>query len=228
MVSNHRSGDDSPEDSASGTLETMIDMDHPDLQEILAEAVGHPSQSLRIQAALRLAELFQDARAMPGLAEALDAADRRTQKAAAEAIWEIGDADVSGLLRLLTHAHNPVRDRVADALDRIGWQPDDPHDEAAYYVAAHRWRACVWLGTDSVRPLLKALRDPDGNVRRGAAWALGVIGDERAVPGLIRLLDDREGGLLGIGERVCDIAAEALQRIGTPQARDALDKSGLT
>lgn len=72
--------------------------------------------------------------------------------------------------------------------------------------------------------LLAALNDPDGAVRRASAWALGQIGDAQAVAGLAGLLDDLEGGMFGVGDRVCDIAAEALQRIGTPEAMSALSQ----
>lgn len=91
----------------------------------------------------------------------------------------------------------------------------------------------------AVRHLLRALQDDSGEVRRAAAWALGEIGDSRAVPALTRALrdiDDRQSWVIAAefiepyfddGEyrshkRVCDFAAEALAKIGSPQALDAL------
>lgn len=213
-------------DPATDTLEALVDLNHPALQDILSEVVYHPSASLRIQAALRLADLFQDARALPGLAEALETADRSLTRHATSAIWEISDSDYAGLVRVIGQSHSAVRDRILSALDLIGWQPDSKSDEATFLVAARRWRDCVALGSDAVRPLLVALRDYDGVVRRGAAWALGQIGDARAVRGLSRLLTDTEGGLLGLNERVCDVAAEALARIGTDDALSALAEHG--
>jgi hypothetical protein len=43
------------------------------------------------------------------------------------------------------------------------------------------------------------------------------------VASLIRLLDDSGGGMFGPGDRICDVAADALAQIGTPEALDALE-----
>jgi HEAT repeat protein len=49
----------------------------------------------------------------------------------------------------------------------------------------------VKIGEPAVEPLIEALRDdPRGTVRSGAAKALGVIGDERAVDSLVAALED--------------------------------------
>jgi HEAT repeat protein len=92
----------------------------------------------------------------------------------------------------------------------------------------------------AVRNLIRALQDDSGEVRRAAAWALGEIGDSSAVPALTRALrdvDDRQSwvvtaeflepafdqaGIFRTEQRVCDIAAEALAKIGTPSALKAL------
>ncbi|MBN1428059.1 MAG: HEAT repeat domain-containing protein [Anaerolineae bacterium] len=204
-------------------IEALIDSNHPHLQEILADYADHPSWDVRVYAAMRLAELFQDVRAVPGLAEALESTDRHAQRSAAGLLWEIGDADTHGLLDTLYYAIGSTRDAVADALDRIGWQPDGIDIAVSYFIAARRWRDCLAMGKVAVPGLIHALHDPDGNVRRAAAWLLGKSGDPRAVPGLIELLEDTGGGMFGIGERVCDIAAEALERIGTPEALAAVE-----
>ena len=96
------------------------------------------------------------------------------------------------------------------------------------------------LNRRAVPHLIRALDDDSGEVRRAAAWALGHIGDARAVKALTRALrdaDDRESwvvtaefldpefdqsGLFRVEKRVCDVAAEALENIGTPQALEAV------
>ncbi len=203
-------------------LDLLIADNHPDLHEALLEAVDDHDRRVRIYAALRLAELFHDVAALPGLYEALQSGDRRMGRLAADLIWEIGDEDAAGLIRALHLERAEVREAVAGALEAVGWFPDDVENEVAYHIATRGWREIVVIGAPAVPPLLSALDDPDGNVRRGAVWTLGQIGDPRAVPFLISMLEDTAGDMFGIGERVCDAAAEALERIGTPEALAAV------
>jgi len=66
-----------------------------------------------------------------------------------------------------------------------------------------------------VKRLCKALSYKDGMVRRGAAFALGMIGDKRAVEPLITALKDPDGN-------VRTSAAESLGKIGDPRAVEPL------
>lgn len=205
-------------------LKELIAEYDPDLQEILAGSLTHPRWDVRLFAALRIAELFQDVRAVPVLAEALDLGQRGERSAAANALWEIGDANSAGLLKALYHAPVNQRDRIADALYWVGWVPEDVDSAVAYFVTTQQWRECILLGKEAVPGLVSALQDWDGPTRRGAAWVLGELGDVRAIPALITLLNDVEGGLFGIGDRVCDVAAEALEKINSDDARTALER----
>ena len=63
----------------------------------------------------------------------------------------------------------------------------------------------------AVAPLIQALRDADGGVRREAAHALGQLGDSRVVEVLIQALHDADGG-------VRREAAHALGQLGDPRA----------
>lgn len=204
-------------------LQRMAEENDPDLHAVLLEGAAHPAAAVRVYSALLLAEHFHDVRALPGLHEALLAWDRPTRDSAADAVWEIGDADAASLIRALHFERGSVRDAVAEALDMVGWFPDVPEAEVTYRIATRGWRELVALGADAVPGLVSALSDPDGNVRRGAVWALGHIGDARAVPYLVEMLADTSGDLFGAGARVCDAAAEALARIGTPDALAALE-----
>ena len=49
------------------------------------------------------------------------------------------------------------------------------------------------MGPDAVDPLIDVLDDPDWRVRGAAAWALGNLNDERAIPALEKFLDDESG-----------------------------------
>ena len=222
MVNNGALGGDHPD--PFGLIQTLLEENDPALHEALLQGIEHADRTVRVYCALLLAELFHDVRALPGLYEALVEWDRQMQDAAAEAVWEIGDADPSALIQALHFERGNVRDAIASALALVGWFPDDPDMEVAYRIATRDWRALVSLGPIAVPGLAAALSDPDGNVRRGAAWALGEIGDPRAIPVLVAALADASGDMLGIGGRVCDVAAEALLRIGSPEARSAVEQ----
>jgi HEAT repeat protein len=68
--------------------------------------------------------------------------------------------------------------------------------------------------------LVTFLHDPDPTTRYFAADALGKIGYIGAVPGLIMLLSDTSEPNWD-KRRVCEIAANALDMIGTPEAATA-------
>ncbi len=208
---------------ALAILQQLAEDNDPDLHATLLEGAAHPAPVVRVYSALLLAERFHDVRALPGLHEALLAWDRPTRDSAADAVWEIGDADAASLIRALHFERGTVRDAIAEALDLVGWFPDATEAEVTYRIATRGWQELVALGEEAVPGLVAALSDPDGNVRRGAVWALGHIGDPRSVPFLVEMLADTSGDLFGEGARVCDVAAEALARIGTPAALAALD-----
>lgn len=71
------------------------------------------------------------------------------------------------------------------------------------------------LGPDAIGPLMEALSDTRGDVVYGAASVLGKLGDRRAVPALIGLLEknDNDSGIA---------AAEALGYLGDSESVDAL------
>jgi HEAT repeat protein len=205
-------------------LQELIDEDDADLHDVLADALRNPSRKVRTFAALHLAELFQDVRAAGVLAETLEYGSAPEQRAATSALWEIGDSDSEGMLIALMKAPVEESSRVINALYWIGWAPDDPHYAVDYYIMTQQWRECIALENEALPGLIEALGHWDGIIRRGAAWVLGEIGETGAVPALIDLLYDTEGGMFGVGDRVCDIAAEALAKIGTEEAWDALDQ----
>jgi HEAT repeat protein len=205
------------------SLEALVEDNHPVLYDILCDTLDHSDRDLRVYAALKLVELFQAPFAASGLAEGVYTRNWHTRKAAAEGLWDLGDADGWALIEILQRAYGQQREGIINALELIGWVPDEPEVEAAYRIAARDWRACIDLGEVAVPVLIDSLKRRDGTVRRGAAWTLGQIGDPRAVASLIRLLDDSGGGMFGPGDRICDVAADALAQIGTPEALDALE-----
>jgi len=71
------------------------------------------------------------------------------------------------------------------------------------------------IGEPAFNPLIAALQDEDANVRKWAAFALGEIGDPRAVEPLIEALQDEHWEVRGY-------AAWSLGRFGDSKAIDPL------
>jgi HEAT repeat protein len=133
---------------------------------------------------------------------------------AAEALSKLGSPSVPALIGALRHEDDDVRWKAAIALGEIG----DPQaieplilllcDEDRF-VKSHAALALGSIGEPSVEPLLRALREGDGNLRWGAAIALGKIRDPRAIEPLILALADKY-------ENVRAESASSLAAIGKP------------
>jgi len=112
-------------DSASPTerkaaVETLAQTDHPAAREALAKAVQHPVRDVRIHAAFALVP-FKDARAVPGLIEALCDEDESMRAIAAAVLGHIGDAAaVPNLIDALRDKEDIVGEAAAEALGLIG------------------------------------------------------------------------------------------------------------
>jgi HEAT repeat protein len=133
---------------------------------------------------------------------------------AAEALSKMGSPAVPALIGALRHDDDDVRWKAAIALGEIG----DPRaieplilllcDEDRF-VKSHAALALGAIGEQAVTPLLRALREGDGNLRWGAAIALGKIRDPRAIEPLIRALADKY-------ENVRAESAASLAAMGKP------------
>ncbi len=142
--------------------------------------------------------------AVPTLLDAFRDPSVQVRSAAARALGRIGPDAAPGLVAALRDDEMQVRSAAAWVLQEIG----DKYGQAAAKAAP---------------ALIAALDDVDERVRWYAVGALGVIRDPRAVPGLVKMLEDTDQppGLYD-EKRICDVAAEALERIGTAEARAAL------
>lgn len=157
------------------------------------------------------------ANTLADLLEALTDPDDATREEAAQAL--VGQADPSAteaLIEALQDEFWSVRYFAGHALAKIG----GPRVvEPLIPMLGDSIKECrdgavddfVTLGAPAGARLVAALRDERWRVREGAAKALGLIRDRRAVDGLIAALKDRDGS-------VRTIAAEALGRIGDPKA----------
>ncbi len=138
--------------------------------------------------------------------EALEAIETRlhdenslVREAALEALGRYGDARfVSSIAALLDDGDEILRVAAVQALGQI-------HHKS------------------TVGPLVKALNDSDKYVRWMAVDGLRTVADTSAVNGLIQRLGDTEKPHWE-QERICDIAASILERIGTSRATEAVSR----
>lgn len=129
-----------------------------------------------------------------------------------------GITDPHELAGFLDHTNKDVQMNAAMALSMMGAAAAPALIEA--FAGSKEARATAAevlgsLGPDAVEPLMNALSDTRSDVVVGAASVLGKLGDKRAVPALITLLD-RNADNTGI------VAAEALGYLGDTESVDAL------
>jgi len=156
------------------------------------------------------------------LVRALVDRDARLRIEAARSLGTLAAVDaVPDLLRALGEDDDPdVRSAVAAALGLIGDERAvDPLlgklGDAGEQPAVRGAAAEALTGPRSPRavgPLIAALADPETEVRFWAAFALGQLGDERAIPSLERVAQSDTAVLEGWG-RVSDEASAAIADI---------------
>ncbi|WP_292521130.1 HEAT repeat domain-containing protein [Methanoculleus sp.] len=151
--------------------------------EFLIRALSDPHSTVRIAAAEGLGEIGDDS-SVGALILLLDDPERDVRIAAAGALGQIGDARaIIPLVRLFGDGYPTVRSAAAAA------------------VAA--------FGPDAFEPLEVALDDAVPAVRVTAARAIGIIGNPRSIPLLIRHLEDP-------AREVSVVAARVLGGFGHP------------
>jgi len=152
--------------------------------------------------------------------------------AAAEALVRIGgeaiktmetnkQIAVEPLVAALNDADYFLRGDVADALDKLGWEPDKSEAGFWYWVGKRNWKKAGAFGTPVISKLANLVEKGLPNVpdRVGITKALGKIGTPGAVEPLLAIFKkDREE------DSVRQAAAKALIKIGVdgPENNDLL------
>lgn len=189
--------------------------------------------TVRFEAARRLGSTL-DARATAALIEALGDANSKVQYAAMSSlikhndpaalgplidllraapnspIWKLINLSAglrlrAGLLDMVAAGDTDMADRVLDALDSAEF---DSHQQALFTRLAGRT-----ADPRQVERFITLLASDDQMLRAAAADALGWIGDPRAVPPLLVIIDTPDDQ-----EAVREIAAEALGKLGDTAA----------
>ncbi len=131
--------------------------------------------------------------------------------------------DIKGLIKALRYKEYEIRSDAAEALGKIGdakaIEPLITALKDDYAVPTSAIYALVEMGEPAIEPLIHALKNDDYRVRKGAADALGHIGDRRAVEPLIHALKYARSYA---DQSVQSAAASALGYIGDRRAVEPL------
>ena len=192
----------------------------PILLSMLSDDVPVPALECEMSSWLR--------RTLPSSPDGRKWMETSPAKEAAEALGDIGNAAVPGLLQSLAHVDWKVRafaalglgevDQILErgqVIDALGNRLSDGHPDVRDRSA---WALGEIEDATAVEPLLKALHDGDVRVRARAAWALGEIEHPSAVSGLLAAMADteaavREKSAWALGEIESDLAVDGLLRL---------------
>lgn len=203
-------------------------LDDPAVIERLAGALRDRESAVRWAAVEALAWI-RDPASLPMLLETLHDKHWTIRLAVIRALVEIGHATaVPALLEALRDRQASIREAAAEAVGRLAVGPEAiPNLQAALadpegFVRRAVVEALGEIGDKTVTPsLIEMLEDSDSQVRWAAIEALGKLGDPAAVEPLIGQLHDVDGPSWE-DRRICDIAADVLESIGTPEAMAAV------
>jgi HEAT repeat protein len=180
----------------------------------LVRLLNHRNPDIQYEAAEALGEIG-DVTTMGPLAALLEGETiSGVRWKASEALARIGAPAVESLITALSHPDEDVRWKAAIALGEIGSEKAiNPlihllSDEDRF-VKSRAALALGMIGKPAMEPLTYALRHGDGNMRWGAAIALGKVKDPDSVEPLILALADKY-------ENVRAEAAASLAAIGRP------------
>jgi HEAT repeat protein len=213
----------------------------------LVQASSDPKPVVRAAALTAVGRLGSIAQ-VPELLAALQGREESVQQAATEALAALRGTDPSEnseawgvaeqeLIKALCGRSSKVRAAAASALATFSGpevvpallralldRSEEVQTAAALALSAHS------PGPETRTQLLGWLTDGSSRQRAAAALALGILRESEAVPGLVRLIEDRprearRKALALLGWQVRDVrlvAIEALGRIGSPAATDEL------
>ena len=196
--------------------------------ESLVLALRDRDDAVQIAAARSLGYI-RDKRAVEPLIQALSDVDDRVRHAALEALKDPGGTARGHLVGALRSGDERRRAGVAEALEALGWEPENSEEETLYLMARNRWVEVDRVGADALPVLAGALSDPSIEVRANAVRGIARIGGDEAVAPLIEALQDdalvvrkrAERALVDMGEAVLPALTRAAAQ---PGAREEVQR----
>ncbi|WP_332449616.1 HEAT repeat domain-containing protein [Methanoculleus sp.] len=193
--------------------------------ESLVLALRDRDDAVQIAAARSLGYIG-DKRAVEPLIQALSDVDDRVRHAALEALKDPGGTARGHLVGALRSGDERRRAGVAEALEAVGWEPENGEEETLYLMARDRWAEVDRIGAGALPVLAEALSDPSIEVRANAVRVIARIGGDEAVAPLIKALQDdalavrkrAERALVDMGEAVLPALSLAAAEV-QPEAR---------
>jgi HEAT repeat protein len=173
---------------------------------------------------------LHDPRAIPDLIPLVEDNEWAVRMTAIYALAELGATSASDAIRAhVNDPHTMVANAAIEALgalsaspalDQLGQVLADPHSDPFKRLAAVE--AVGQVQDQAALPLLcSALKDQDKHVRWKAAQLLSQAADPRSESALIAALHDPDSPQWEV-KRICDLAREGLQQIGSDSAKAAV------
>lgn len=135
-----------------------------------------------------------------------------------EEAGELGPIAVNALRAGMTSGRSATRNRAAQVLRQLGWEPQTPDDRARYLIALGHWEQAAAVGEAALATSIMSLGVGDifvdDEVRENAARVLGRLGNSRAIEPLLDVVDiDSRFSVYTPGQDYVAVA-EALAKLG--------------
>lgn len=216
-----RSLDSMDEDERKAALRTLAAMSHPDVPEILAGAVKHPIEEVRLEAANMLLA-YGDARALPGAFESLRKGQRPSFKKFTSDSWPL-------FLSALQDPYESVRAIAVAVLGNLQNRAAIPHIQPLLQDPAEWVRRCAVIALGKFRdPELlpffeQAFRAANG-AESDALEAASTLPDFAGVP---LLLEAFHGPALELRRKAINILRELAPPAGLEPLCRALNDTSI-
>ncbi|NJP07360.1 MAG: hypothetical protein HC837_17920 [Chloroflexaceae bacterium] len=160
--------------------ETLVQIGHPAIPPLIDHLESENAQ-IRAAAAKTLG-MIGSPLAVQSLLTAFGDTDWSVHQAASEALVNIGEPAIEALTEALFDRREHVSTHAAEALDRIGWIPENDETGAAYWIVKRGWQKCRQIGVPAINPLIQTLAHWDKDIRQNAIQLLSHFGEASFQP----------------------------------------------